>query len=58
MVAIMTQHFGGVDPTAYGYTYLGNSERGVVKLYRRGHGAAPGEMRVVRVGDRWLLDEW
>jgi hypothetical protein len=58
MVAIMTQHFGGVDPTAYGYSFLGNGERGVVKLYRSDHGAAPSEMRVVCVGDRWLLDEW
>jgi hypothetical protein len=58
MVALMTQHFGGVDPTAYGYSFLGNGEGGLVKLYRSDHGAAPGGMRVVRVGDRWLLDEW
>jgi hypothetical protein len=58
MAAILTQRFGGVDPTAYGYSFLGSGERGVVKLYRSDHGTAPGEMRVVRDGERWLLDEW
>lgn len=57
MVAIMTQLFGAVDPTAYGYSFLGNAERGVVRFHRPDHGAAPSEIRVVCVGDRWLIDE-
>lgn len=57
MVAAMTKFFGGLDPTAYGYSFLGDGERGVVKLYRSDSGASPGAMRVVRDGDRWLLDE-
>ena len=57
MFAIMTHRFGALDPTAYGYSFLGNAERGVVTLHRSDHGSAPGKMRVVCVGDRWLLDE-
>lgn len=58
MATILTQQYAGLDPTAYGYRFSGSGERGVVKLYRSDHGAAPGEMRVVRDGERWLLDEW
>src|SRR5262249_881087 len=58
LATMMTQQFGGVDPTAYGYSFFGNGEGGVVKFYRSDQGPAPSQMSVVRDGDRWLLDEW
>ncbi|MFY9345847.1 MAG: hypothetical protein WAT39_25370 [Planctomycetota bacterium] len=65
--SVMTLHFGGVAPTAWGYSYRGTAERGAVRLHWPDDGSeanlvvgerrAPVEMRVVHDGDRWLLDE-
>ncbi len=53
----VTHHLGTLDPSAFNYSFSGNAKEGLVKIGRPGHAADPATMRVLCVGDRWLLNE-